>query len=48
MKIEGLPAHGFERDGEYELQPCAEVLLSDRAAYITGQLVQPDGGRVMW
>ncbi len=26
-----LPAHVFERDGERHLQPCAEVLLTERA-----------------
>lgn len=30
--IEGLPLHIFRRDGEAEHKPCAEVLLSDRAA----------------
>lgn len=26
-----LPAHVFEQDGERHLQPCAEVLLTERA-----------------
>ena len=31
-----------------EVAAVVEFLLSDRAAYITGQLVQPNGGQVMW
>jgi type VI secretion system protein ImpC len=30
--IEGLPAHSFKQDGEMQLKPCAEVLLTDEAA----------------
>ena len=30
--LDDLPIFGFERDGEYRLQPCAETLLSRRAA----------------
>jgi len=29
-EIEDLPAYTFERDGERQLQPCAERVLSDR------------------
>jgi NAD(P)-dependent dehydrogenase (short-subunit alcohol dehydrogenase family) len=31
-----------------EVASVVEFLLSERAQYITGQLVQPNGGRVMW
>jgi NAD(P)-dependent dehydrogenase (short-subunit alcohol dehydrogenase family) len=31
-----------------EVAAVVDFLLSDRAAYITGQLVQPNGGQVMW
>jgi NAD(P)-dependent dehydrogenase (short-subunit alcohol dehydrogenase family) len=31
-----------------EVAAVAEYLLSQRAAYMTGQLVQPNGGQVMW
>jgi 3-oxoacyl-[acyl-carrier protein] reductase len=31
-----------------EVAAVVEFLLSDRAAYITGQLVQPNGGQVIW
>jgi NAD(P)-dependent dehydrogenase (short-subunit alcohol dehydrogenase family) len=31
-----------------EVASVVEFLLSDRARYITGQLVQPNGGQVMW
>lgn len=31
-----------------EVASVVEFLLSDRAAYITGQLIQPNGGQVMW
>lgn len=31
-----------------EVASVVDYLLSDRAAYITGQLVQPNGGAVMW
>lgn len=30
--IGGLPAHGYKQDGETQLKPCAEVLLTDEAA----------------
>jgi type VI secretion system protein ImpC len=30
--IDGLPAHAFKQDGETQLKPCAEVLLTDEAA----------------
>lgn len=29
--IDGLPLHAYERDGESELKPCAEALLTDDA-----------------
>ena len=31
-----------------EIAAVVEFLLSSRAAYITGQLVQPNGGQVVW
>jgi 3-oxoacyl-[acyl-carrier protein] reductase len=31
-----------------EVAAVVDFLLSDRAAYITGQLVQPNGGQVVW
>ena len=31
-----------------EVASVVEFLLSDRASYITGQLVHPNGGQVMW
>jgi len=27
-----LPVYAYERDGEYEVYPCAETLLSERTA----------------
>lgn len=30
--IDGLPLHAYERDGESELKPCAEALLTEDAA----------------
>lgn len=32
LEIEGLPLHVYKRDGASELQPCAETLLTMRAA----------------
>jgi type VI secretion system protein ImpC len=32
LQVEGLPLHTFEEDGSFETKPCAEVLLSERAA----------------
>jgi type VI secretion system protein ImpC len=32
LELDELPAHVYEEDGEKRLQPCAETLLSDRAA----------------
>jgi predicted component of type VI protein secretion system len=32
LELDDLPAHVYEEDGEKKLQPCAETLLSDRAA----------------
>jgi NAD(P)-dependent dehydrogenase (short-subunit alcohol dehydrogenase family) len=31
-----------------DVASVVDFLLSDRAAYVTGQLVQPNGGQVMW
>jgi NAD(P)-dependent dehydrogenase (short-subunit alcohol dehydrogenase family) len=31
-----------------EVAAALDFLLSDRASYITGQLLQPNGGQVMW
>jgi 3-oxoacyl-[acyl-carrier protein] reductase len=31
-----------------DVAAVADFLLSDRASYLTGQLLQPNGGRVMW
>lgn len=31
-----------------DVASVVDFLLSDRAAYITGQLLQPNGGQVMW
>lgn len=31
-EISGLPLHVYQRDGESQTQPCAEALLTDRAA----------------
>ncbi|MGA7236520.1 MAG: type VI secretion system contractile sheath large subunit [Bryobacteraceae bacterium] len=30
--IDGMPAHTYKEDGEMQLKPCAEVLLTDEAA----------------
>jgi type VI secretion system protein ImpC len=32
--IEGLPVHVYQEDGEPKLKPCAEVLLTERAAEV--------------
>lgn len=32
LEIEGLPMHVYEHDGDTEIKPCAEVLLTLRAA----------------
>lgn len=32
LEIEGLPLHVYRAEGESRLKPCAEVLLTDRAA----------------
>jgi len=32
LEIEGLPLHIYERDGDSEIKPCAEALLTVRAA----------------
>jgi NAD(P)-dependent dehydrogenase (short-subunit alcohol dehydrogenase family) len=34
--------------GAEDAAAAADYLLSDRASYVTGQLLQPNGGRVMW
>ena len=31
-EVGGLPLHTFRRDGETQVQPCAEAWLSERAA----------------
>jgi NAD(P)-dependent dehydrogenase (short-subunit alcohol dehydrogenase family) len=42
----GLP---MQRLGQPEdVASVVDFLLSDRASYITGQLLQPNGGQVMW
>jgi predicted component of type VI protein secretion system len=45
-EIGDLPAYTFDRDGETQMQPCAEQLLSDRdiATYVKAGLV-PIAGR---
>jgi type VI secretion system protein ImpC len=37
QQITDLPAYIVERDGERQLQPCAEVLMSERAALAIGE-----------
>ncbi len=32
LQIGDLPAHTYQVDGETQLQPCAEVCLTERAA----------------
>ena len=32
QEIDGLPAHTYRKDGETQLKPCAEVLLTEDAA----------------
>jgi len=32
QEIDGLPAHTYRKDGEAQLKPCAEVLLTEDAA----------------
>ena len=32
LEVDSLPLHTFEEDGAFEIKPCAEVLLSERAA----------------
>jgi 3-oxoacyl-[acyl-carrier protein] reductase len=31
-----------------EIAAVADFLLSDRASYITGQIVHPNGGQLSW
>ena len=33
-EISGLPAHVYKANGETELKPCAEVLLTEEAAVL--------------
>ena len=33
-EIDGLPAHSYRRDGEAQLLPCAEILMTEQAAAI--------------
>lgn len=41
-EIDGLPAHVFRYNGESELKPCAEILLTDSAAgVLVGQGFMP-------
>jgi type VI secretion system protein ImpC len=28
-EVDGLPLHAYEREGESQLKPCAEILLTD-------------------
>ena len=32
MEIDRLPLHVYEKDGESESKPCAEILLTENAA----------------
>jgi len=32
QEVDGLPAHSYRKDGEAQLKPCAEVLLTEDAA----------------
>jgi type VI secretion system protein ImpC len=42
LEIQGLPLHVYESDGEPQLKPCAEVLMTDRdAAWIMEQGFMP-------
>jgi type VI secretion system protein ImpC len=34
QEIDGLPAHTYREDGEMQLKPCAEILLTENAAEI--------------
>ena len=45
---EGVPAPMGRIVRPEEVAAAADFLLGARASYITGQLVQPNGGRVMW
>jgi NAD(P)-dependent dehydrogenase (short-subunit alcohol dehydrogenase family) len=39
----------MQRLGQPEdVASVVDFLLSDKASYITGQLLQPNGGQVMW
>ncbi|HLK66437.1 MAG TPA: type VI secretion system contractile sheath large subunit [Bryobacteraceae bacterium] len=37
-QVEGLPAHVYQKDGEPELKPCAEVLLTESTAELLMEL----------
>lgn len=43
---EGIPL-GRQTEPD-DVAAAADYLLSDRASYVTAQLLQPNGGRVMW
>ena len=44
--VESLPMHRIGRPDE--IAAVADFLLSDRASYITGQIVHPNGGQLSW
>ena len=46
LDLDDLPAHSTMEDGEAVLKPCAEVLLSQRAARLFGLRQQHDTRRV--
>jgi NAD(P)-dependent dehydrogenase (short-subunit alcohol dehydrogenase family) len=44
--VERLPMHRLGQPEE--IAAVADFLLSDRASYITGQIVHPNGGQLSW
>jgi NAD(P)-dependent dehydrogenase (short-subunit alcohol dehydrogenase family) len=44
--VETLPMHRLGRPEE--IAAVADFLLSDRASYITGQIIHPNGGQLTW